>query len=48
MLLRIDGEKVLLIVVAMSLVFLVGHAQSRFDACKSIGQKSLSCVLQFN
>jgi hypothetical protein len=48
MLLRIDGEKVLLMFFVVSLVFLVGHAQSRFDVCRSMGQKTLSCVFQFN
>lgn len=48
MLLRIDGEKVFLMVVVVSLVFLVGHAQSRFDICKSMGQKNLSCVFELN
>ncbi|MBF2048093.1 hypothetical protein [Leptolyngbya sp. 7M] len=48
MLLRIDGEKVLLMVVVVSLVFLVGQAQARLDVCRSMGQKTLSCVLQLN
>lgn len=48
MLLRIDGEKVLLIAVVVGLVFLVGHAQSRFDLCRSMGEKNLSCIFQLN
>jgi hypothetical protein len=48
MLLRIDGEKIFLMAVVVGLVFLVGHAQSRFDVCKSMGEKNLSCVFELN
>jgi hypothetical protein len=45
MLLKIDGEKIALMVIVFGLVVLVGHAQSRFDFCRSVGQKNVRCVL---
>ncbi len=42
-----SGEKVLLVVILVGIVALVGHAQSRFDYCKSHGQKTIGCVFQF-
>jgi hypothetical protein len=44
MLLKIDSEKIMLFAVTLGLFFLVGHAQSRFDVCRSMGQKTISCV----
>lgn len=43
-----SGEKVLLIVILVGLIALAGHAQSRFDYCKRLGQKTIGCVLQFD
>lgn len=48
MLLKADTEKVTLLVIMIGLVVVVGHAQSRFDLCRSRGQKTISCVLDFN
>jgi hypothetical protein len=48
MLLKIDGEKIALVGVVVGLIFLVGYAQSRFDVCKSMGHKTISCVFAFD
>jgi hypothetical protein len=45
---KMDTEKVTLLVILVGLVFLVGHAQSRFDVCRNTGQKNIGCVLNFN
>jgi len=42
-----DAEKTTLLVILVSLLFLVGHAQSRFDICRNMGQKNIGCVLSF-
>ncbi|MBW4465778.1 MAG: hypothetical protein KME07_10120 [Pegethrix bostrychoides GSE-TBD4-15B] len=47
MLLKIEADKIILLVILVGLVFLVGHAQSRFDICRRIGQKNIGCVLKF-
>mgnify|MGYP006910490360 CR=1 FL=1 len=43
-----DAEKVTVLVILVGLVFLVGHAQSRFDICRNMGQKNIGCVLKFD
>ncbi|HEY9627278.1 MAG TPA: hypothetical protein V6C84_08245 [Coleofasciculaceae cyanobacterium] len=41
------ANTVVLIVFLAGLVFLVGHAQSRFDTCKQQRQKTIACVFEF-
>lgn len=48
MLLKIGGDKIVLLAIVVGLVFLVGHAQSRFDLCRSMGEKNMGCVFGFN
>ena len=43
-----DAEKVTVLVILVGLVFLVGHAQSRFDICRNMGQKNIGCVLKID
>jgi hypothetical protein len=48
MLLKTDGDKIVLLAIVIGLVFFVGHAQSRFNLCRSMGEKNMSCVFGFN
>lgn len=41
-------DKVLAVVLIAGLIFVVGHAQSRFDKCRALGQKNIDCVLSFD
>jgi hypothetical protein len=40
-------EHIVFVVFTIGLVFVVGHAQSRFDICRRQGQKTIGCVMQF-
>jgi|GEM_PF-4461733 hypothetical protein len=40
-------EKVLTLLMVILLVGVVAHAQSRFDVCRQMRQKTISCVLSF-
>lgn len=42
------GSTIFLLVFLVGAVFLVGHAQSRFDVCKQQRQKTIQCVFQFD
>jgi hypothetical protein len=44
----VSADKVFAVFLIAGLVFLVGHAQSRFDKCRSIGEKNIDCVLSFD
>jgi hypothetical protein len=44
---QMKADHLLAIVVAAGLIFVVTHAQSRFDICRRQGQKNIACVLQF-
>jgi hypothetical protein len=44
----ISVDKLVAVVFVGALIFMVGHAQSRFDQCKAIGQKNIDCVLSFD
>ena len=39
------GSAIFFIVFVVSVVLVVGHAQSRFDTCKQMGQKTIACAL---
>lgn len=45
MLLRIDSEKIVLLLVMLGLMGLVGQAHARLNDCQNIGQRSLDCLL---
>jgi hypothetical protein len=44
----ISTDKVFAFVLVAGLIFMVVHAQSRFDQCRSLGQKNIDCVLSFD
>lgn len=44
----ISTDKVVAFVLIAGLIFMVGHAQSRFDKCRALGQKNIDCVLSFD
>jgi hypothetical protein len=44
----ISTDKVFAVVLVAGLVFVVAHAQSRFDKCRAMGQKNIDCVLSFD
>jgi hypothetical protein len=44
----ISADKVFAGVLVAGLIFMIVHAQSRFDLCRSRGQKNIDCVLSFD
>ncbi|NJR39656.1 MAG: hypothetical protein HC781_13625 [Leptolyngbyaceae cyanobacterium CSU_1_4] len=44
----ISFDKVFAVVLVGGLIFIVAHAQSRFDHCRALGQKNIDCVLSFD
>lgn len=44
----ITTDKVFAVILVAGLIFIVGHAQSRFDKCRALGQKNIDCVLSFD
>jgi hypothetical protein len=44
----VSTDKVFAVILIVGIVFMVGHAQSRFDKCRSMGQKNIDCVLSFD
>lgn len=45
MLLRIDAEKIVLLLVMLGLVGIVGQAHARLNNCQTVDQRSLRCLL---
>ena len=39
------GSTVFFLAFLIGVVLVVGHAQSRFDTCKQMGQKTIACAL---
>ena len=39
------GSTIFFIAFVVGVVLVVGQAQSRFDSCKQIGQKTIACAL---
>jgi hypothetical protein len=48
MLLRIDGEKVVVLGVMLGLLVLAGQAQARLNNCQDMGERPLRCLLNSN
>lgn len=44
----VSADKIFAFVLVAGLIFIVGHAQSRFDKCRELGQKNIDCVLSFD
>lgn len=41
------GNTVFFVIFLVGVVLVVGHAQSRFDTCKRLQQKTIACVFEF-